>query len=149
MAALPKPTNGTNDDYVARINALIDVVNGDAATPDESSVGVSTTVTTQGGSMTATATYTYERIADQVSVRVAAVISSVGTGTGYVDVVVPHLPSVTTPGSAVNLTSLLGLACHVHNDAGTGKVRIYKPDGTTPIAVASLIARVHYRTSTA
>jgi hypothetical protein len=111
-----------------------------------SALAVSGSVFTQGGAMTATATYSYTKIAAKlVNVRASVVITATGTGTGVIDINVPFLPAETTPGASVNVTSTIGLACQVFDNGGQGQIRIYKPDGTTAIAVATLLASVTYR----
>lgn len=103
-----------------------------------------TSASPQGGAFTATASYKGTKVGNLVSVEVSCVISNVGTGTGVIDVNIPFLPALKCAGSAVNDTSLLGLSAYAHNNGGQGQVRIFKPDGTTAIAVATLLAQVTF-----
>lgn len=113
---------------------------------EESAQDVATTVAPGGGAFTATGAYTYTKVGNLVTIsRASVTITNVGTGTGVIDIDVPFVPIEPSPVAAVNATSNLGLAGFVFNSAGQGKIRIFKPDGTTAIAVATLVAEVSYR----
>ena len=107
--------------------------------------GTSTSVAPGGGAFTATATYTYTKAGNLVAIQAVVVITNVGTGTGVVNVDIPFVPAATGAVSAVNTTSGIGLSGVVFNSAGQGKFQFFKPDGTSPIAVATLIGETTFR----
>jgi hypothetical protein len=74
------------------------------------------------------------------------VITNVGTGTGVLDINIPFVPAETTPATATQIApALLGLAGQAFNNGGQGQLRIFKPDGTTAIAVGTLVISATFR----
>ena len=106
---------------------------------EESATDVSATILPQGGAFTATATYNYTKVGRKVFIEAQAVITNVGTGTGVIDINIPFVPDRTTALSANYVATLTNsLAGYVQDNGGQGQLRVFKPDSTTAIAVATI-----------